>query len=207
MSVIKEVLGLEEMRLAKPWTGPTLTNVPYFIVRWTRHTDPRIYGVRLSDYLTRLKGIPDNLDEVAAEIHADREAVEAAMTTLAGVEAAVEADRQAVATDRTAVEAGAAAAAASADEAEAWAQAASNAVLPNDSVTNAKLANMAPNTIKGRVTAGTGDPEDLTVSQVKTLLSLSGVSTDANGRMLVPGQPAFHAPSPLHKPSSTGPQR
>mgnify|MGYP001618355250 CR=1 FL=1 len=33
--------------------------------------------------------------------------------------------------------------------------------LVDDSVTNAKLANMAVDTVKGRVTAGTGDPEDV----------------------------------------------
>lgn len=49
----------------------------------------------------------------------------------------------------------------------------------NDIVTNAKLANMAVNTIKGRITSGTGDPEDLTVSQVKTLLNV-GVTDASN---------------------------
>lgn len=44
--------------------------------------------------------------------------------------------------------------------------------ITNDAVTNAKLANMATQTIKGRTTAGTGDPEDLTASQTRTLLSL-----------------------------------
>lgn len=41
-----------------------------------------------------------------------------------------------------------------------------------DVVTNAKAANMAESTIKGRVTAGTGDPEDLTASQVRTILNV-----------------------------------
>jgi len=39
-------------------------------------------------------------------------------------------------------------------------------------VTNAKLANMATSTIKGRATSGTGSPEDLTASQVKTILAI-----------------------------------
>lgn len=45
--------------------------------------------------------------------------------------------------------------------------------LADDSVTNAKLANMAADTIKGRANgAGTGDPTDLTVAQVKTVLGV-----------------------------------
>jgi hypothetical protein len=44
------------------------------------------------------------------------------------------------------------------------ASAGSNATtIANDAVTNAKLANVATATIKGRTTAGTGDPEDLTL--------------------------------------------
>ena len=54
--------------------------------------------------------------------------------------------------------------------------------IANDVVTNAKLSNMATATIKGRTTAGTGDPEDLSVSQTKTLLSINNVdnTSDAN---------------------------
>lgn len=44
------------------------------------------------------------------------------------------------------------------------------AAAPNSVVTNALLANMATATIKGRVAAGTGDAQDLTVAQVLTLL-------------------------------------
>lgn len=40
-------------------------------------------------------------------------------------------------------------------------------------VTNAKLADVATATIKGRATAGVGDPEDLTVTQVRTLLNVA----------------------------------
>lgn len=48
--------------------------------------------------------------------------------------------------------------------------------LVNNAVTNAKLAQMANATFKARNTAGTGDPEDVTVAQVKTLLAYA--STD-----------------------------
>ena len=42
--------------------------------------------------------------------------------------------------------------------------------IANDAVTNAKLANMATQTIKGRTTAGTGDPEDLTAAQASAII-------------------------------------
>jgi hypothetical protein len=41
--------------------------------------------------------------------------------------------------------------------------------IANDAVSNAKLANMAGFTIKGKNTTGSGDPLDLTTSQVRTL--------------------------------------
>lgn len=46
-----------------------------------------------------------------------------------------------------------------------------------DSVTNIHLANMATATIKGRATAGTGDPEDLTAAQTRTLLNVADGAT------------------------------
>lgn len=45
--------------------------------------------------------------------------------------------------------------------------------IDNDTVDNAKAANMATQTIKGRTTAGTGDPEDLTAAQVRAILNVA----------------------------------
>jgi hypothetical protein len=53
------------------------------------------------------------------------------------------------------------------------------AYIAANAVTNAKLAQMATNTIKGNNTGGTADPTDLTVSQVKTMLSLNNVENTA----------------------------
>lgn len=60
------------------------------------------------------------------------------------------------------------------------------ATIQNDAVSNAKLANVATATIKGRVTAATGDPEDLTGTQATTLLdvfttSLKGLAPASGG--------------------------
>ncbi len=44
-------------------------------------------------------------------------------------------------------------------------------------ITNAMLTNVATATFKGRTTAGTGVPEDLTVAQAKALLNLAGTNT------------------------------
>jgi hypothetical protein len=54
------------------------------------------------------------------------------------------------------------------------ASAGSNATtIPNNTVTNAKAADMAEATIKGRASgAGTGDPTDLTAAQVRTIINM-----------------------------------
>lgn len=44
------------------------------------------------------------------------------------------------------------------------------ATIANDAVTNAKLANMGPSTIKGRSAGSNGDPEDLSPSQAQNVI-------------------------------------
>lgn len=43
--------------------------------------------------------------------------------------------------------------------------------IADDQVTNAKLANMSTSTFKGRITAGSGDPEDLSAANAATIIS------------------------------------
>lgn len=57
--------------------------------------------------------------------------------------------------------------------------------IASDAVSNAKLANMATATFKGRTTAGTGDPEDLTGTQATALLNT--FTTTLKGLVPAPG--------------------
>jgi hypothetical protein len=66
--------------------------------------------------------------------------------------------------------------------------------LVDDAVTNTKLANMATATFKGRTTAGTGDPEDLTATQSTALLNNFVGDSGAGGtKGLVPAPAAGDA--------------
>ena len=66
-----------------------------------------------------------------------------------------------------------------------------SATIPNNSVSNAKLADMATQTIKGRTTAGTGDPEDLTAAQATAILDVFGFDSGSGGpKGLVPAPAA-----------------
>lgn len=62
----------------------------------------------------------------------------------------------------------------------------------NSSITNAKLANMAQNTMKGRITASTGAPEDLNATQIRTLLN---VADGANNYVHPTGDGNRHVPA------------
>ena len=45
-------------------------------------------------------------------------------------------------------------------------------IVTDGSVTNAKLEDVSQNTIKGRISSGTGSPEDLTATQVRTIINV-----------------------------------
>lgn len=78
------------------------------------------------------------------------------------------------------------------------ASAGSNATtIANNVVTNAKLAHMATSTIKGRTTAGTGDPEDLSASQARTVLGLGTAALSNTGAFATSAQGLAAIGTPL----------
>jgi len=63
---------------------------------------------------------------------------------------------------------------------------ANGSMTPADlSVTNAKLATVATQTIKGRTTASTGAPEDLTIAQVRALLNTGKAETVTDNKTIL----------------------
>ncbi|WPZ08777.1 hypothetical protein [Roseivirga spongicola] len=64
--------------------------------------------------------------------------------------------------------------------------------VSDNSITNAKLSDVSTATIKGRVSSGTGDPEDLSATQVRSLINVEDGSeanniSDANATDLTDG--------------------
>lgn len=85
--------------------------------------------------------------------------------------------------------------------------------VDNDAITNAKLADMATKTYKGRTAGTTGDPEDVGVATLKTDLALVkadvGLSnadntSDANKPVSTAQQTALDLKAPLASPALTG---
>lgn len=70
---------------------------------------------------------------------------------------------------------------------------------PDNSITNAKLADVSTQTIKGRTTAATGDPEDLTATQARGVMS---IDPTAKGDVLI----ATGASTPAFVPTEAGDQ-
>lgn len=58
--------------------------------------------------------------------------------------------------------------------------------VDNDAITNAKLANMATKTYKGRTSGSTGDPEDVAVATVCSDLQQDGLQAGAVGFRILP---------------------
>ena len=56
-----------------------------------------------------------------------------------------------------------------------------------NAISNAKLADVPTATLKGRITAATGDPEDLTSAQARTLLGLATIATSGSAADLSAG--------------------
>lgn len=121
ISILAEVIDDTHVRLCMPWSGGNLTAVSYSMLRWSKHTDPRIFGVRVSDYLTKLRQIPDDvaafivaINTAVATMNADAAATASDRAATAADRSAVASDKTATHTDRVAADAAAAAAATSA---------------------------------------------------------------------------------------------
>lgn len=56
----------------------------------------------------------------------------------------------------------------------------SSPAIGSGTVTNAQLANMAQDTIKGRISTGSGDPEDLTATQAREVIGLDNVDNTSD---------------------------
>ena len=78
--------------------------------------------------------------------------------------------------------------------------------IANNAVTNAKLAQMATKTYRGRTSAGTGNAEDVSVAVLKTDLGVDQINntSDANKPISTAGTTALALKAPLNTPTFTG---
>lgn len=196
--------------LAGPTTGVDILQGSGAIV-YCDGTDMRKaeVGITAADFSVVPAGniASTDVQDAIEELDSEKQPIEATLTALAGLTTAADkllystgADALAT-TDLTAFgrtlldDANAAAARATLELQDlAVLDTVGTAQIDNDSITNAKLANAATQTIKGRTTASTGDPEDLTATQVTAMLNtFVGDSGSGGTKGLVPAPSAGSA--------------
>jgi preprotein translocase subunit YajC len=79
MGLVQEIVSDTEITLAMPWAGESSAPAPYAAYRNNSYVDPRNYGRRLAEYLSKLKPLPANIDdmmEIVTEAVAARDKAE-----------------------------------------------------------------------------------------------------------------------------------
>jgi hypothetical protein len=102
MGLVQEVVSDTELTLATPWAGETAATAPYAAYRNNSYVDPRNYGRRLAEYLTKLRAIPDDIDAFLTELEAIRDEIAADAAQVAADKAAAAASASAAAGSETA---------------------------------------------------------------------------------------------------------
>jgi hypothetical protein len=219
MGLVLNRVSDTELTLAAPWAGESADATAYAVYRNNSYVDPRNYGRRLAEYLTKLRGIPDDIDAFLAQLEA--------------IMAEIDADTQQVAVDKTAAETAATTATGAATTATGAASTATGAAttatgaladfrdiyygpLAADPATRpdgtpSQEGDFYDNTASGLRIYHNGqwgaavldangallaannlsDLADKAVARAN--LGLGGIQADSSGRLLVPSQPAFFA--------------
>jgi hypothetical protein len=90
MGLVLDRVSDTELTLTGPWAGESAEAAPYAVYRNNSYTDPRNYGRRLAEYLTKLRGIPDDIDAFLAQLEALRDDIDADAAQVAADKAAAE---------------------------------------------------------------------------------------------------------------------